>query len=200
MEIPAMKTAVQPGTPSAPTGTTCRILPPLGVIGIALATARWPAAWGATLLFGTNLIAISLAAAVVYLLLGFFPQAEERARHVVLRRGFLLSLALLFVITIPLARRLEQDVTRATLGRTLRSSVEATLNEDPNLSLFNFDWRAPPGQPVTLRIVVFAAGEVEPNTVERIDETLTEAVGREVHVRLVIIRASELSDVEAGRP
>ncbi|HBY93498.1 MAG: DUF389 domain-containing protein [Ardenticatenaceae bacterium] len=176
------------------------LVPPLSVIGISLATARWAAAGGASLLFGTNLVAISFAAAVIYLMLGFFPQAEERKRHTILRRGFFASLALLFVVTLPLAHRQEQDVNRTTLARTLRSSLEEALSEQTNLSLFNFDWDASPGQPITIRVVVLATGAVFPGIVEKIDQAVTKAVGREVDVRLVIIRASELGGTGPPTP
>lgn len=170
------------------------LVPPLSVIGICLATARWIAAGGAALLFGSNLIAISLAAAIIYLLLGFVPEKEERARRWVLRYGLLASLVLLFAVTVPLARRLERDVAEATLNRTLRSSLEQVLNEQTNLSLFSLDWEAPPGQPVFLRVVVYARNDVSTEMLNAIDEAVSDAIARDVNLQLVAISTNEVGN------
>ncbi len=74
------------------------LVPPLAVVGICLATARWTAALGAALLFGTNLVAIAFAGAMMFILLGFTPpEREEQERHKLLRRGMVISLLLLFL-------------------------------------------------------------------------------------------------------
>ncbi|GIV98235.1 MAG: hypothetical protein KatS3mg057_2892 [Herpetosiphonaceae bacterium] len=175
------------------------LVPPLSVVGICIATGRWPAASGAALLFGTNLVAISLAAAVIYLLLGFFPQAEDQKRHLVLRYGFLSSLLLLFALTLPLARSLEQDATRATTNQALRDALEQVLSEETNLSLFNFDWEAAPGQPIFLKVIVYARDEVTVGTLDAIEDATSSATGREVNVQLVIIPTDELRETDTTR-
>ncbi|MCA9980188.1 MAG: DUF389 domain-containing protein, partial [Anaerolineales bacterium] len=47
------------------------LVPPIAASGIALSQGRWEEAIGALLLFSTNLVAISLASALVFVLLGF---------------------------------------------------------------------------------------------------------------------------------
>ena len=49
------------------------LVPPLGVVGIALQAAEWHAAFGAFLLFATNLVSIILASMAVFVLIGFSP-------------------------------------------------------------------------------------------------------------------------------
>ncbi len=173
------------------------LVPPLSVIGICLATSRWMAAAGATLLFSTNLVAISFAAAVVYVLLGFFPQEREE-RAPVLRRGLTVTLLLLFLLSIPLARTLARTTTQTLLDRTLSESLQQTLNQEATLSLFSIDWDrdAPPDQPLPVRLVVYAADEVSPETRQRLDAAITEAIGREVLLSLIIIPISELREAQ----
>lgn len=50
------------------------LMPPLGVVGIGLASRQWDVALGALLLFFTNAAAIAFAAGVIFFLVGFGPQ------------------------------------------------------------------------------------------------------------------------------
>lgn len=49
------------------------LVPPLGVVGIALQAGQFHAAFGAFLLFATNLVSIILASMAVFVLIGFSP-------------------------------------------------------------------------------------------------------------------------------
>ncbi|MDQ4077949.1 MAG: DUF389 domain-containing protein [Chloroflexota bacterium] len=173
------------------------LVPPLAVIGISLSTGRWAAAWGASLLFGTNLVAISFAGGLTYLLLGFVPQ-DEAERHALLRRGLFVILVLLFLISIPLARTLERSTTQAILDRTLNDVLEQTLNAQPGLSLYSVDWDrdVPVGEALPIRVVVYAATDVTAEMRQEIDETVSDAIGREVRLRLVVIPISELREMD----
>ncbi|MCK4961019.1 MAG: DUF389 domain-containing protein, partial [Anaerolineales bacterium] len=77
------------------------LVPPLGVIGVGLAVGDPGIAWGGSVLFITNLIAITLAGSVTLLLLGFRPTARAK-REARLRLGLVVSLVLFIVITISL--------------------------------------------------------------------------------------------------
>jgi uncharacterized hydrophobic protein (TIGR00271 family) len=77
------------------------LVPPLGVVGYGIGTTQFEIAGGSLLLFTTNLIAIVLAAAIVFLLLGFRPQ-QAHLRFVV-RAGLLGAVGALLLISIPLA-------------------------------------------------------------------------------------------------
>ncbi len=77
------------------------LVPPLGVVGYGIATGQLEIAGGALLLFITNLVAIVVAAAIVFLLLGFRPPRARLREQV--RIKFLVSLLALVGVTIPLA-------------------------------------------------------------------------------------------------
>jgi len=53
------------------------LMPPIATVGFGLGTANWPVAFGALLLFATNLIAIALAAAAMSALYGFPPHYNK---------------------------------------------------------------------------------------------------------------------------
>lgn len=71
------------------------LVPPLCVSGIGLGWLDWHVFSGSMLLFLTNLVGISLAAALTFLFLGYAP--FQRAR-----RGLGMSLVLLVLVAIPL--------------------------------------------------------------------------------------------------
>lgn len=176
------------------------LVPPLSVIGICLATARWEAAMGATLLFSTNLIAINLAAVLINLLFGFLPPEEKpskiptlQERRHILRAGFFIILLLLFGISLPLARSLQEEVNQNAIARTLDDTLEQVLQES-ELSLLNFDWEEESNDSLSLRVVVFSGENVTNETLLALDEAVTNAVGREVKLRLVIIPTRVLRD------
>jgi uncharacterized hydrophobic protein (TIGR00271 family) len=57
------------------------LMPPLCTAGIGLATNHWEVAFGAILLFVTNLAAISFAGILVFVALGFKPRRREARWH-----------------------------------------------------------------------------------------------------------------------
>jgi uncharacterized hydrophobic protein (TIGR00271 family) len=175
------------------------LVPPLAVIGISLANGNWGNAAGATLLYGTNLAAISFAGAFIYMMLGFYPEEKaETERHVLLRRGMLAGLVLIFVISIPLAQTLVDETTQGILDRRLNEVLRQTLNEQAELSLFSINWErdAPRSDPLPVRVVIYAATEVTAATRLQIEEAIVEAIGRDVRLRLIVIPIQDLREVD----
>lgn len=99
------------------------LVPPLTVVGIGLALARSDIAGGALLLFLTNLVAIAAAGGLVFLMLGFAPTPDEKARRNVLRRGLAGALALLAVVTLILALLTVQTLRSVRLDRAVQAAV-----------------------------------------------------------------------------
>jgi uncharacterized membrane protein len=77
------------------------LVPPLCVVGFGLGSGSWAIAQGASLLFLTNLAAIVLVSASIFMLFGFRPLRDERSRSV--RVGLAVALSGLMLISIPLA-------------------------------------------------------------------------------------------------
>ncbi|WP_062206055.1 DUF389 domain-containing protein [Demequina salsinemoris] len=109
------------------------LVPPLAVVGIALASKRWADAGGALLLFLTNFVAITIAAALVFVLTGF-------ARHKILQRnpwGVAATVApyvaLGAVILVPLAFSSEGALNATAQSREVELIVDDWLGEDSDL-------------------------------------------------------------------
>jgi uncharacterized hydrophobic protein (TIGR00271 family) len=71
------------------------LVPPLSVVGIGLGWGDFDVSYGAFLLFFTNLIGITLAAAITFLVLGYAP--IHRAK-----KGIVYTSIILAIVTIPL--------------------------------------------------------------------------------------------------
>jgi len=100
------------------------LVPPLATAGLGLAWAEGAIVGGAMLLFVTNLTAIVLAGAILFLLLGFRP-APRRELQARLRRGLVMVSLSLFLISIPLA----WVSVRSLMAARVRRRVEAVLLE-----------------------------------------------------------------------
>ncbi len=99
------------------------LVPPLAVVGICITTGNLLLASGALLLFGTNLITISVASAIIFFLLGFRPhERSAKARQTFRQRAvriaallLLLNVAILGIVTYFLTAQsaLEADIVAA---------------------------------------------------------------------------------------
>jgi uncharacterized hydrophobic protein (TIGR00271 family) len=169
------------------------LVPPLSVIGLCLATARWDAALGALLLFATNLIAIAFASAVIFLLMGFVPQDEDRKGQLRLRWGLLVGLLLLFIVSLPLANSLQSQVEEILLSQTVESRISELLTRE-NLALFNSSSERGTDGTITVRLVLYGSDRITPMIQTELQETLAEATNTEVRLRLFILPVSEITN------
>jgi len=167
------------------------IVPPLGVAGIGLATRQPAVAGGGLLLFGTNLAGITLAGAVTFLLLGFRPARGVRERERYLRRGLVISMLLLLVISLPLAF-MSGNTVRAAQEREVVNRVLVTeLGELEGVTLVGFDLDRQ-GETMALTVTVYAVEGVPEEAAERLADSITEEVGQEVTLRLIAIPVLEM--------
>jgi uncharacterized hydrophobic protein (TIGR00271 family) len=78
------------------------LVPPLCVAGIGLAQGEWGAAWGAGLLFLTNLLSILLAGGGVLALLGLSAASNKRLNAEARRKAFIYVAIGILLVAIPL--------------------------------------------------------------------------------------------------
>jgi uncharacterized membrane protein len=103
------------------------LVPPLCVVGISLQQGQLDAAGGAFLLFLTNFLAILLAGGVVLAVIGLGKLATTRTHVRVRRVGFVVFVAGVFLVTIPLALTTYQGVIRAKENKMATSEVQKWL-------------------------------------------------------------------------
>jgi uncharacterized hydrophobic protein (TIGR00271 family) len=105
------------------------LVPPLCVVGYGLGTGQFEIAIGSSLLFITNLAAIVVAAAAIFLLLGFRPPLRlERGEEA--RRGLYLALAFLLVVAVVLVAITLVTNERAQDMATIESIVSTSVTPD----------------------------------------------------------------------
>ncbi len=115
------------------------LVPPLGVVGIMLSQGNWGAAWGAGLLFITNLLSILLAGGFVFALLNLSKasaskdEVKEKQRKAYKYIGFALLL-----VAIPLSITTFQVARDSVLQSRINDVTESWLNSsDTDLNLHN---------------------------------------------------------------
>ncbi len=165
------------------------LVPPLGVIGIGIAQAQFSIAGGGTLLFVTNLIAISLAGSFTMLLLGFrpAPRGERQAR---LRTGLVASLILLVVISLPLATVLVQAVGRSQTQHTIQATLQRAIADQPGVSLVRMDIQGS-GADLTVTATLYVPQNQHAPDGTQLAASLRQALDKPVHLRLVAIPVIE---------
>jgi len=168
------------------------LVPPLGVIGVGLAMQRAEVAGGGLLLFSTNLVAIILAGAIMFLLLGFRPARGVREREIRLRRGLVVSVLLLLVVSLPLAFIFSRAVQATQEREVINRALSQELDSLGGVSLVSFDFDHQ-REIIDLTVTVYAAQEIQEETVEHLDDVITAAVGQSVALRLIAIPVSETS-------
>lgn len=174
------------------------LVPPLGVVGVALQNLRFEDALGAFILFLTNFVSIVLAAAGVFVLTGFAESTNLRARS----RQILSTLApfgaLALVVLVPLVFTAEGILATATQQRTAQTVVTDWIGEDSRLRL----------QQVTVdgeTVTVFLTGSQTLPSARALHDDLTDALGTTIELIVrytpgVQVTVDENGEVEGERP
>jgi uncharacterized hydrophobic protein (TIGR00271 family) len=127
------------------------LVPPMCVVGILLASSSWPLAYGALLLFATNLLGIMVGAMAALAAL----EKVYRQRLLNSRLG-LTSVALTALLVIPLGssflrlvQQARQDLKAQQLEATIEQQLRSrtiTLGGDPAIDLvdLSIDWQQNP--------------------------------------------------------
>ncbi|NOV96351.1 DUF389 domain-containing protein [Isoptericola halotolerans] len=115
------------------------LVPPLSVVGVALAASHPGDAAGALLLFSTNFVSIVLSASVVFVLAGLAnPQRlRQGGRRVLLTLTPFVAAAL--IILVPLLLTTGGLLTTSADGREAQATVSDWLGDDSALGLTNVD-------------------------------------------------------------
>ena len=111
------------------------LVPPLGVVGIMLKVGEFGDAGGAFLLFLTNLVAIILAASLVFVVGGLVPIDEFRKNREKTRTAVATVALAALVITVPLFFTSEGILVSATRQSTVQQVTEGWLSDSESLSL-----------------------------------------------------------------
>jgi len=147
------------------------LVPPLSVAGIGVGWAEWEMAWGAFLLFITNIVGISLAAAVTFLVLGFAPFKTAT-------KGLTITLMLMALITIPLYITFDKLVEQARIMDQIpRGQFELAGLQ---VRLRNITVRA--GTPPLVRVGMSSSQRIEARHVDALKKLISERIGGPIYL------------------
>ena len=166
------------------------LVPPLGVIGIGLAVGDPRIAWGGSVLFITNLIAITLAGSVTLLLLGFRPTARAK-REARLRLGLIVSLVLFTVITISLGVVFVRSAQESRIHQKIDQVLAHEFGATSDFEIAGFVFEVQEDQ-VDVSATVYTRRPVSTELAETTRDRLTEVLGYPVHLNLMSIPVVDL--------
>lgn len=182
---------VEPKVSSSVAGTAIAValMPPLCVIGLGLSAQEWQLSRGATLLYATNLLGISLSCMLTFWINGYAPLAKARRA---LRLALLFSAALLVPLSVSFLElvrqsQLEAGVRRVLLRQTLTFQRVSLVKDSTN-------WLANPPE------VVLAVRSSEPVTAEQvrqIENLIIRETGRPFRV---VFEVSQVEHVTKDGP
>lgn len=93
------------------------LVPPLSVVGIGLALGNWSVWSGAALLYATNLIGITIAGALMFLLLGFTPLHQAK-------KGLLVSAGVSLLLIVPLGFSMRELILENQISANIKQTLE----------------------------------------------------------------------------
>lgn len=166
------------------------LVPPLGVIGIGLALGDSTITLGSSLLFTTNLIAITLAGSITLILLGFRPAAGEE-REARLRLGLVTSIVLLVLITVPLAIVFVDAVRESTASQHIDQVFNQHFEADPNIDIVSLDFDLQ-RENVEIWATLNARQPTSVELAEALQTELQIALGRQVELHLITVPVDEI--------
>lgn len=162
------------------------LMPPLCVVGIGISLVNWELAYGALLLFATNLVGITLACALVFVGAGFATKSA--------RGGILSTAVALTVVAIPLGFATTRLVEQQRLEAVLRSSLIEDTQTFKRVHLLstNIDWVA---NPPRVELAVRSPYPVTPTQVAFLQTFVEQRIRRKIHL---IVDVSTVLPVEAS--
>lgn len=159
------------------------LVPPICVVGIALAEGEWAAAGGAFLLFLTNFLSILLAGGGVLALLGLSAVAVKGLESNARSRAFMVVAIGIFLVTIPLSistlRIYQQKLIKRETIHLADEWVDGTGYGINRVDVI--------GDKVT--VAIYGSGERPP--LSELGSQLGESIDQPVDLNLVIIPSAQ---------
>lgn len=168
------------------------LMPPLAVTGIELSFGLWSQAWGSFLLFITNLVAILLVGAVMFVLYGFNPHEEDTPKTL---RNFGVIFLLIMILWIPLFSSLKTIENQHNIEKRAQMDISQELQEInatlKQLSISNYT-----SQKVSLsgEIRVPEGTQLPDNFLSETIRDLNEHFKQKISVSIDVIRTTTLGE------
>lgn len=171
------------------------LLPPLTTIGIGLALGNGPIAGGASLLFLTNLVAISIAGGLIFFWLGFRPDPGERKRRLVFQRGVVWMLALLAVLSALLGILTVNSLRQAAFKKAVQEVLTAEIAAREGWELADWQMTGQENETLHLEVYIRASRQVPHQEMAELQTRLAERLQKPVALLLTVIPTTWLEPV-----
>ncbi|RLD04154.1 MAG: hypothetical protein DRI56_11605, partial [Chloroflexota bacterium] len=169
------------------------LTPPLANIGLTLVMRQFTLAQGASLLFITNLIAIIAAGALVFIWLGFRPRHQDSKKSATLRRGLRGVIALLILVTIPLATLTYHTTLSAQLHQNVEEAIKIGVAELGDAKLDSWELENGSAKEETLQIDITLRGPsyIRYSTARALQESIAQYLQRSVALTVSTIPSAQ---------
>lgn len=117
------------------------LVPPLGVVGVCAGQGDWDSAFGALLLFLSNLVALVIAGSIIFTMAGYArdPESSPTANR---RRAYLVVGVLALLVTLPLAANSLFSLAVARWTVQISDATEQWLDGDDSVIVEGVEWQA----------------------------------------------------------
>jgi uncharacterized hydrophobic protein (TIGR00271 family) len=171
------------------------LVPPLATMSLAAVFLSSEVALGAGLLFLTNLSAIIAAVAIIFMWMGFRPNAGERPRSRTFRGGLLGTALLLLSITLILGALTASSIRGSIMRRSVeRAIAEELVTWEGDVVLRQWQMAEREGA-LRLEITVESTRDIYGHEVVTLQEHITHAVDRPTALSLVVIPVRRVEPV-----
>lgn len=177
------------------------LVPPLATTGIAMTMGEPRIAVGSFLLFSVNLAAVAASSGVMFLWMGFRPEAGHLGRRQLFNRGFAGLGTLLVAVSIPLALVAFSAGSPTGLDDRLESSVAAAVERELGGELTSIE-AAREDEALLLEIEVQAPSAPGKDAVAKLQSIVEGAAGEpvELSIRVQLVIAATAGDQGAEAP
>lgn len=180
-------TAALPGVAIA-----AALVPPLSAAGISLANRFYQEFAGALLLFITNFVAISSAAALVFLVLGFRPTTAQKERRVIRSRSATIAGLFLIIITILVGFTTFRLAQTSASEANIRQIAEQAVTEVTDAQLTEINIGDQGEDVLQIDLIVRSARTIPHSTVVELQEFIATELQRDVAMTLTVIPTTQL--------
>ena len=175
------------------------VMPPMCVVGAGLAFANFGVAIGGALLFLSNLIAINLAAAIIFKLMGFSitikkdpdNQLAEKAAIRQHKKRFVVSVVAFVVILVPLSFIMYNTIQTDRTNNTINASLHEVLSDYKDVGLIRYSYTYQDGV-YSIDVAVNSEKKLTESDLKKIEEYVGSALKKPATIDLTIIFSTEV--------
>ncbi len=168
------------------------LVPPIAAAGIAFSRFSWINGLGALILFGANFVAISFAAILVFLALGFRPEISQKERRVMQQRTARIALISLGMVALVLGYITYRLASDTAYENRVRETTAAQLAEISGAELADFTFATIEDDVLQLEITARSERSIPYANLKELQEAIAIELQQEVALDLTVIEVKKL--------